>query len=130
MTRKCLASIVVCLCWFSIACTGENRLVEDIGPNIFSDVPLEIDLDARFLIYLHGAIIEREGVRPTHPEYGVYEYQEILELFADRGFVVISEARPSGTDGMLYASTVVSQVEVLLDAGVPPEEIHVATLEE
>jgi hypothetical protein len=92
---------------------------------IFASVPPEIDLDARYLIYLHGAIIENEGVRPTHPEYGVYEYREILENFVERGFVVISEARAPGTDGMLYASTVVDQVQALLDAGLAPNHVTV-----
>jgi len=125
VTRKCLALVALCACWFTTGCAGEDRIVDEPGSRISSDVPPEIDLDARYMIYLHGAIIENEGVRPTHPEYGVYEYQEILEVFATRGFVVISEARPPGTDGMLYASTVVSQVRALLDAGVPPENLTV-----
>jgi hypothetical protein len=125
VTVNRLALVGVCLCWFAVGCGAENRVGLEHGSKIFSDVPPEIDLDARYLIYLHGAIIENEGVRPTHPEYGVYEYVEILEVFAERGFVVISEARPSGTDGMLYASKVVDQMKALLDAGVPPEKLTV-----
>ena len=92
---------------------------------IHSQVPAEMDPHARYLIYLHGAIIETQGVRPTHPRFGVYEYQEILEVFAERGFIVISEARPAGTDGAEYAVKVVGQVEALLEAGVPPEHVTV-----
>jgi len=92
---------------------------------IFNDVPAEIDPDARYLFYLHGAIIERAGVRPTHPKFGVYEYLEILEVFAGRGFVVISEARPAGTDVIEYAATVADQVRALIRGGVPPEHITV-----
>ena len=88
-------------------------------------MPTEIDPDARYLVYLHGAIIERAGVRPTHPEFGVYEYQEILEVLAGRGFVVISEARSAGTDGTVYAARVADQVRALIAAGVPPEGITV-----
>jgi hypothetical protein len=88
-------------------------------------VPAEIDPDARYLFYLHGAIIERAGERPTHPEFGVYEYQRILEVLAERDFVVISEARAAGTDVMDYAATVADQVRGLLDAGVPPGNVTV-----
>lgn len=125
MNQKGLALVVLCLCWFTLGCGDENHMADERALRIISDVPAEIDVDARFLIYLHGAIIENEGVRPTHPEYGVYEYREILEVFAERGFVVISEARPPGTDGMLYASTVAAQVQALVDAGVPPENVTV-----
>ena len=93
--------------------------------HISSDVPVEVDASAHYLIYLHGRIIEDQGVRPTHPVFGVYEYREILEDFAGRGFDVISEARPAGTDVGAYAAHVVKQVEILLAAGVPPEHITV-----
>ena len=92
---------------------------------IHSQVPAEIDSHARYLIYLHGAIIETQGVRPTHPRFGVYEYEEIIEVLAARGFVVISEARPAGTDGKVYAATVVDQVREILAAGVPPDHVTV-----
>ena len=125
MTVNRLALVAVFLCLFAAGCSGEDRVADEGASRVFPDVPTEIDLEDRYLIYLHGAIIENEGVRPTHPEYGAYEYRDILEVFAERGFVVISEARPSGTDGMLYASKVVGQVKALLDAGVPPENLTV-----
>jgi len=92
---------------------------------IVSDVPAQPDPSARYVIYLHGAIIETQGVRPTHPRFGVYEYQEILSTVAERGSVVISEARPSGTDVVAYAERVANQVRTLVGAGVPPENITV-----
>jgi len=85
---------------------------------IVAAVPSQIDPGARYLFYLHGAIIERAGVRPKHPQFGIYEYQEILEVFAGRGFVVISEARPAGTDGKAYAAKVAEQVRALIAGGV------------
>ena len=60
------------------------------------DVPQQIDPQAHYLFYLHGRIVE-EGRRPTSPQFGVYEYDKILETFRARGFVVISEQRPKGT---------------------------------
>jgi hypothetical protein len=103
------------------ACGVDGRPTAGSARQIFQDVPAEIDPDARYLFYLHGAIIERAGVRPTHPRFGVYEYRLILEVFANEGFVVISEARPAGTDGTAYAATVADQVRALLAADVPPE---------
>jgi pimeloyl-ACP methyl ester carboxylesterase len=92
---------------------------------ILRGLPEKIDPRQDYLIYLHGRIIEEEGLRPTSPEFGVYEYEKILAGFAGRGFVVISEARPRGTDPGAYADKVVGQVRALLHAGVPPAHIAV-----
>lgn len=119
------SAIALCMVFSATACGAEDPRMTETTVKIFTDVPEIIDLDARFLIYLHGAIIERAGVRPTHPKFGVYEYQKIVEAFAERGFVVISEARPNGTDGMFYAATVADQVRALINGGVPPEHITV-----
>jgi hypothetical protein len=97
----------------------------DAELEVLSQPPHTVDPSARYLFYLHGRIIEDRGVRPTHPIFGVYEYEAILRAFADHGFVVISEARPAGTDGAEYAHEVASQVDALIDAGVPPEHVTV-----
>jgi hypothetical protein len=109
------------------ACGGNAEIPVSAEPanGISSDVPADVDPSARYLIYLHGRIIEDQGVRPTHPVFGIYEYEEILETFANRGFVVISETRPSATDVTEYAGKVVAQVKALLGAGVPPEHLTV-----
>jgi hypothetical protein len=92
---------------------------------ILKDVPGDIDVKGRYLFYLHGLIVENEGVRPTNPKFGVYEYEEILETFKNRGFIVISEPRPKGTDPEQYAAKVVEQIKSLLKAGVPAQHIIV-----
>jgi len=107
------------------ACGGVQPAATAPASGVFSDVPADIDPSARYLIYLHGTIIESQGVRPTHPRFGVYEYEEILATLAERGFAVISEARPSGTEAAAYADKVVGQVRGLLAAGVPPEHVAV-----
>ena len=117
--------IVLCLVLVASTCGAEDHPKSDPALRIFTDLPVQIDPNSRYLFYLHGAIIERAGVRPTHPEFGVYEYREILEVFAGRGFVVISEARPAGTNGAVYAEKVADQVGALMKGGVSPEHITV-----
>jgi predicted esterase len=125
MSRNRLGPFLIVLLLIASTCGAEHQQAATSTHEIHADIPETINPDARYLIYLHGAIIERAGVRPTHPEFGIYEYGMILEAFADRGFAVISEARPEGTDGMIYAATVADQVQKLLDAGVPPGHIAV-----
>ena len=95
-----------------------------IQQTILSEPPKKVDTSARYLFYLHGRIVE-EGRRPISPQYGAYEYDEILNAFKSKGFVVVSEQRPKGTDVEQYASKVANQVNQLLKAGVPPRNITV-----
>jgi hypothetical protein len=92
---------------------------------ILSAVPERPDSTARYVFYLHGRIIEDQGVRPTHPEFGVYEYEEILDSLAAEGFQVVSEARKKDTDVGAYAEKVANDVHYLLAKDVPPDRITV-----
>ncbi|PKO11596.1 MAG: hypothetical protein CVU39_28510 [Chloroflexi bacterium HGW-Chloroflexi-10] len=88
--------------------------------------PAVFDPSQSYLFYLHGKIIEDQGIPAISPKYGEYEYAAILETLSSKGFVVISEKRPKNTDGMKYAERVVAQVMKLLKAGVPARNITVA----
>jgi hypothetical protein len=89
------------------------------------EFPDSFDPSRQYLFYLHGKIIEDQGIPAISPDYGEYQYQEILETLSGYGFVVISEQRPKNADGMEYASKISEQVTTLLEAGVPPKDITV-----
>lgn len=99
-------------------------LAESKG-SILTDLPARVDASRRYLFYLHGAILERQGRNAVQPEYGRYEYDAILEGLAGRGLVVISEVRPSGT-GLDYAKKVADQARRLLAGGVSPDHVTIA----
>ena len=96
------------------------------GPagEIHSDVPEAVDPARRHLFYLHGAWVEH-GLERSHPSHGRYEYQAIVRTLAERGFVVISEARKGEIDPEAYAEKVSAQVRRLLEEGVPPSHVTV-----
>ena len=79
----------------------------------------------RHLVYLHGKIIEDEGRRPTHPQFGVYEYQEILDAFTSAGFIVHSDQRPVRSSPPEWAGITASEVRELLNQGVPARDITI-----
>jgi hypothetical protein len=89
------------------------------------EFPAAIDPGSRYLFYLHGKIIEDQGLPAISPDYGEYEYASILKALEDHGFVVISEQRPKDTDGVAYAERVRGQVALLLAARVPSGNITV-----
>lgn len=92
---------------------------------VFQSFPSQIDAQRRYVIYLHGRIIEDEGTHAVSPVYGAYEYEEILSALAQAGVGVIAEVRPPNTDSQQYAARVADQVNALLEAGVPAEHITV-----
>jgi hypothetical protein len=87
--------------------------------------PVSIDPAKRYMFYLHGKIIEDQGIPAVSPEYGTYEYESIVGKLSSFGFTVISEQRPQNSDGTKYASRVAGQVTELLSAGVPARNITV-----
>jgi pimeloyl-ACP methyl ester carboxylesterase len=97
------------------------------GPagEVHSDVPKAVDADRRHLFYMHGAWIEHSGLESSHPRHGRYQYRAIVRAFAERGFVVISEARKGEIEPEAYADKVAIQVRRLLEAGVPPSHVTV-----
>ncbi len=92
---------------------------------IHSDLPEAVDPARKHLFYLHGAWIEQQGLERSHPSHGRYQYQAIVQAFAERGFVVISEARTGPIDVEAYAKKVATEVRRLLEKGVPPPQVTV-----
>jgi hypothetical protein len=96
------------------------------GQGIYNGIPAKIDPAAKYLIYVHGRIIEtQKSLRPKHKRHGYYEYEKILETLRDKGFLVISEARMTEAEPAVYAETIAERVNALIRAGVPPRRITV-----
>jgi hypothetical protein len=95
------------------------------GQKINTVVPEKTDRSSNYLFYLHGKIIEEQGVDAFSEEFGKYEYQKILDTLREAGFVVISEQRPKNAQSEKYATRVAAQIDSLLKAKVAPEKITV-----
>ncbi len=78
-----------------------------------------------YLIYLHGAVVEKQGEQAVSPRYGAYRHDDITARFEDRGLIVIDEIRTQ-TNANRSAAVVAGQVRALMAAGVPAESITVA----
>jgi len=89
------------------------------------EFPNLIDPTKRYVFYLHGRIIEDQGIPAVSPEFGEYRYEDILKTLQSYGFAVISEQRPKNADGLEYAQRTAQQITELLTAGVPPGSITV-----
>lgn len=105
------------IAWMALASAGAAS-----AGAVRTDVPKPIDPGAHYLFYLHGRIVELQGPEAVSPEFGRYEYRQILEALASRGFTVISAVRKGGDEDAAVAR-VVEQVQALLAARVPVENI-------
>jgi hypothetical protein len=81
----------------------------------------------RYVFYLHGKIIEDQGIHAVDElhGYGAYEYENILRAFRSENFIVMSEARPKNTDPEKYALRIAAQVDSLLKKCVAPRNITI-----
>lgn len=91
-------------------------------------LPQRISKSQKYLFYLHGAVVTELGnnaINQSVPEWGPYEYLNILDSLRWRGFNVISEIRKKGVDNAVYSKKIISQVDSLRKAGVPIQNIVV-----
>jgi hypothetical protein len=88
----------------------------------FPDRP---DPKLRYVVYLHGRIVEEQGRKAVSPEFGAYRYDEIVAALARRGNAVIAEIREKDADAQRSAAHVVQGVQRLLGAGVPARNVTV-----
>ena len=89
------------------------------------EFPGQIDANDKYLFYLHGKIIEDQGIPAVSSDYGEYEYFAILEELAGYGFIVVSEQRSKNTNAEEYARKIVEQINTLLDKGVSATNITI-----
>jgi hypothetical protein len=89
------------------------------------EFPTEIDPTKKYMFYLHGKILEDQGLPAISPVYGEYRYEEILKVLESYGFVIVSEQRPKNADGWQYAQRGARQIAELISSNVPPGHITV-----
>ncbi|MDJ0623795.1 MAG: hypothetical protein QNJ17_12575 [Desulfocapsaceae bacterium] len=87
---------------------------------IFTTVPGAINTSAKYLFFLHNYYVEKNG-----PD-GDCKYNDLLNTFADEGYVVISEVRQGKIIPCTYAEKITAEVKKLLDVGVPAKNIIVS----
>ncbi|MEJ0102726.1 MAG: hypothetical protein WDO19_09315 [Bacteroidota bacterium] len=98
------------------------------GQIVSPSVPKTPGKNAKFLFYQHGAVVTELGnnaINQSVPEWGPYEYLNILDSLRSRGFNVISEIRQKGKDDSMYVNKIVKQIDTLLEAGIKTKNIIV-----
>ena len=92
---------------------------------VLDTFPAAPDATQRYIVYLHGRIVEEQGRKAVSPDFGPYQLDAILTALAADGTTVIGEARAKGTDAKAAAEHVVTEVRRLVHAGVPASKITI-----
>lgn len=107
-------SLASLLFFMLVSATGAHADAPSYG------MPPTVNPSAKYLFFFHNYYVETKG-----PD-GDCKYYDILQTFTDKGFVVISELRPKDASVVEYAKKGTTNIQKLLDAGVPAENITVA----
>ncbi len=100
-------------------------LISSAAPagEVLPTFPKTPDTDQRYIIYVHGRIIETEGVDPVSPRFGLYAYGNIVAALARREAHVIAPLRVGDTDPFHYADFLTQEIIAMISHGVPPQNI-------
>ena len=101
-----------------------------IAQSRFASLPKPIDKKGNYLFYLHGGsvtVLGDNSINNGAPEWGPYEYSNILDSLRVRGFYIVSERRFPEIKDSLYAIKICNQIDSLLNAGVPVKNIVVVS---
>ena len=77
------------------------------------------------VIYLHGKIIEQQGIQAVSPEFGPYQFEAIIDSLKATPAVVYAEVRSRNTEFEAFGDKVVRQIDSLVQAGVAANNITV-----
>jgi len=79
----------------------------------------------KHVFYLHGMIIEVQGVNAVSDVFGPYKYEDIIDALKETGYQVHSEVRTTKTNFNAFCEKVSQQINQLIKDGVAPNDISV-----
>lgn len=77
------------------------------------------------IVYLHGKIVQEEGINAVSSEFGPYQFNEIVAALGKSGAVVHAPVRAKGANFRRSGSDVAALVRELISSGVRASEITV-----
>lgn len=79
----------------------------------------------KHIFYIHGRIIEQQGINAFSEKFGKYEFDSIISALKVENSVVHYEIRKNNVDARIYAKQVAEQIDSLVDSGVKPTDITI-----
>lgn len=102
--------------------------IRSSGQTISPSLPAKINVAEKYLFYLHGGVVTQKGDKGTTasmPQWGPYEYLNILDSLRSHNLNIISENRRPGIDDSVYVGKLSRQVDSLIENKVPVRQIMI-----
>lgn len=77
------------------------------------------------IFYLHGRIIELQGINAISEDYGPYLYTDIIDSLSIENAIVYAQVRTEQTDFYDFCQQISHQVDSLINIGVNSQNISV-----
>lgn len=97
-----------------------------VAGDILQKAPENLPKDGRYIFYIHGRIIEKEGPNAVSSRFGPYAFHDITAALAAEDADIIAEIRHGDTNVFDYAKTAAQTIREMIGAGVDPANITVA----
>ncbi len=81
--------------------------------------------EQKHVFYLHGRIVELQGINAYSERYGHYEYTKIIKALKAEEWIVYNEVRTATTDFDSFCTKVSLQIDSLINKGIAPSDITV-----
>jgi hypothetical protein len=81
--------------------------------------------NTKHIFYLHGMIVEIQGVNAVSETFGEYRYNNIIEALKNTSAMVHHEVRTQQTDYNTFCEKISSQIDSLIAKNVNPKDITV-----
>lgn len=91
----------------------------------FTSLHMSGQTNKKHIFYLHGMIIEIQGVNAVSETFGEYRYNDIIESLKNTGATVHHEVRTQQTDFNTFCKKTSSQIDSLITNHVNPKDITV-----
>lgn len=78
---------------------------------------------SKHVFYLHGRIIEVQGIHAVHKEFGPYLYEDIIDYLNNTGAIVHHEVRSVDTDFHAFSENISGRIDSLIHQGINPQDI-------
>lgn len=94
-----------------------------IAGQVYETFPVQINSKASYVFYSHGLIVEGTNPRPVNARWGTYEFPKIKAALSDESYHLIAYQRPKNTNPHTYAKKLVTDINKLIEFGVPTKNI-------
>ena len=102
----------------------KNKIALFIYVLLFAQCDFSI-VENRHIFYLHGRIIEVQGINAVSEQFGSYQYNDIIAALEKSGAVVHHELRTDSTSFEAFCLRLSRQIDHLVEGGVLANQITV-----